>query len=158
MVQPDVAYFGQKDAQQALVISRLVADLNLPVRLEVGPTVREPDGLALSSRNALLSPEQREQARALYAGLHAAFDLAAAGERAAEALLDAAHAAMAPFAVAPEYLELVDPATLEPVSVLTQASLLTVAAHVGEVRLIDNLMLDPSHYPTPTLEALACSA
>ena len=154
MVQPDVAWFGQKDAQQILVIRRLVADLNLPVRLEVGPTVREPDGLALSSRNALLSSGERERAGALYAGLRAAFDLAAAGERAAAALLAAAHAAMAPFAVVPEYLALVDPATLEPVSRLDQPAMLAVAAHVGEVRLIDNLTLDPSHFAATTAEQL----
>src|SRR5271169_4164991 len=94
MALPDVAYFGQKDAQQVVVIRRLVADLNLPVRIEVCPTVREPDGLAMSSRNALLSGEERMRALALPAALDAASRRAAAGERSAFALLDAARQAM----------------------------------------------------------------
>ncbi len=154
MVQPDVAFFGQKDFQQTVVIRRLVADLNLPVRIEVGPTVRDADGLALSSRNALLGAEERERARALCAGLGAAASLAADGERAAAALLDAARAAMLGFAVEPEYLTLVDPDTLEPVSQLREPALLAVAAHVGSVHLIDNLTLDPSHRATTKAEQL----
>jgi pantoate--beta-alanine ligase len=153
MALPDVAYFGQKDAQQVLVIRRLVADLNLPLRLEVCPTVREADGLALSSRNAQLSPLERQRALALYAGLSAAAELASAGEHSAEALLGAARAAMASLDVEPEYLALVDPDSLEPVSLFEQPALLAVAAHVGPVRLIDNAILDPSNYaatPFPT--------
>jgi pantoate--beta-alanine ligase len=150
MALPDVAYFGQKDAQQVLVIRRLVADLNLPVRVKVCPTVREADGLALSSRNAQLSPEERERALGLYAGLTAAAELAVAGERSAEALLGTAHAAMQSFAVEPEYLALVDPDSLEPVAQLEQPALLAVAAHVGPVRLIDNVILDPSNFAATT--------
>ena len=109
MALPDAAYFGQKDAQQVVVIRRLAADLNLPVRIEALPTVREPDGLALSSRNALLAPDERARALALPAALDAALAMAADGERSAAALLDAAREAMRPFDVEPEYLALVDP-------------------------------------------------
>ncbi len=145
IVQPKVAFFGQKDAQQVLVIRRLVADLNLPVRIEVGPTVREADGLALSSRNAQLGPRERERALALYAGLRAAAEVAMDGERAADALLGAAYSAMVLFDVEPEYLSLVDPDSLEEISRLDGPALLAVAAHVGSVRLIDNVILDPSN-------------
>jgi pantoate--beta-alanine ligase len=148
MVLPDTAYFGQKDAQQVLVIRRLVADLNLPVRIEVCPTVREPDGLALSSRNALLSSDERARALSLYRALSAAAELATTGERSPEALLNEARAAMASFAVEPEYLALVDPDTLEPVTRLDEPALLAVAANVGATRLIDNLILDPLALPT----------
>jgi pantoate--beta-alanine ligase len=149
MVAPDVAYFGQKDAQQAIVIRRLVADLDLPVRIETCPTVREPDGLALSSRNARLSPEQREQALALVRGLEATRAAASAGERSTEELLARGRAAMAALGVEGgrvEYLALVDPATLEPVERLREPALLAVAARIGETRLIDNFLLDPAAF------------
>jgi pantoate--beta-alanine ligase len=162
MALPDVAYFGQKDAQQVLVIRRLASDLNLPVRIETLPTVREPDGLAMSSRNALLAPDERARARALPAALEAARVLAAAGERSAQALLDAAREAMRPFDVEPEYIALVEPDTLEPVLTLTGAALLALAARVGQVRLIDNTVLAPAaiHSSQPLEgEAIAiCSA
>jgi pantoate--beta-alanine ligase len=141
MTMPDVAYFGQKDAQQVVVIRRLAADLNLPVRIEALPTVREPDGRALSSRNTLLSPAERERALALPAALHAASTLAVGGERSASALLEAARAAMRPFEVEPEYVALVDPETLEPLKQLAGDALLAIAARVGAVRLIDNTIL-----------------
>ncbi len=144
MAMPDVAYFGQKDAQQVVVIRRLAADLNLPVRIEALPTVRESDGLALSSRNALLTPDDRARALALPAALRAATALAAGGERSTAALLDAAREAMCPFAVEPEYLALVDPDTLEPLERLDGDALLAIAARVGEVRLIDNTTLFPA--------------
>jgi pantoate--beta-alanine ligase len=145
MALPDVAYFGQKDAQQLVVIRRLVADLNLPVRVEACPTVREPDGLAMSSRNALLSGEERARALALPAALDAALAHAAAGECSARVLLEVAREAMLEFGVEPEYLALVDPETLEDRETLTRASLLAVAARIGEVRLIDNALLAPAH-------------
>jgi pantoate--beta-alanine ligase len=141
MAMPDVAYFGQKDAQQVLVIRRAASDLNLPVRIVALPTVREADGLALSSRNALLTPAQRDRALALPGALEAARALAATGERSARALLDAAREAMRPFGVEPEYLALVEPDTLEPVDTLAGETLLAIAARVGEVRLIDNAIL-----------------
>jgi len=144
MAAPDVVCFGQKDAQQVAVLRRLVADLNLPVRIDVCPTVRDPDGLAMSSRNALLSLDERAQAVALPAALRAAGELAAAGERSPTALLDAARAAMLPFGVDPEYVALVDPDTLEPVEALDHDALLALAARVGAVRLIDNAVLHPA--------------
>jgi pantoate--beta-alanine ligase len=155
MASPDVLYLGQKDAQQVLVIRRLVADLNLPVTIEVQPTVRERDGLALSSRNALLSPSARGRALALHAALSAAQELATAGERSSQRLLDAAHAALEPFAVTPEYLELVDPETLEPAAELDRPALLAIAAPVDGVRLIDNTTLLPiaRTAPQPVLTA-----
>ncbi len=118
MALPDVAYFGQKDAQQVVVIRHLARDLNLPVRIEALPTVRERDGLAMSSRNALLSADERARALALPAALDAARALAATGERSARLLLEAARAALRPFDVEPEYLELVEPETLEPLDAL----------------------------------------
>jgi pantoate--beta-alanine ligase len=144
MVAPDVAFFGQKDAQQALVIRRLVTDLNLPVRIEVGATVREPDGLALSSRNVRLDADDRRRALALSRALRAAEGTVAAGTRSADAVLTAARAAMTPFDVEPEYLALVDPEDLRPVDAVDQETLLAVAAHVGRVRLIDNTILAPA--------------
>jgi pantoate--beta-alanine ligase len=141
MALPDVAYFGQKDAQQVLVIRRLVADLNLPVQVCALPTVRESDGLAMSSRNALLGPPERIRARALSAALRVAGDLAAAGERSPAALLDAAQAQLRAADVEVEYLALVDPETLEPLERLDRDALLAVAARVGAVRLIDNTTL-----------------
>lgn len=149
MALPDVAYFGQKDAQQVLVIRRLARDLNLPARIEALPTVREPDGLALSSRNALLAPSERARALALAGALQAAGELAADGERSAEALLDAAREAMQALGVEPEYLTLVDPDTLEPIDALAGEALLAVAARIGQVRLIDNAILSPTATRTP---------
>jgi pantoate--beta-alanine ligase len=143
MAMPDVAYFGQKDAQQVVVIRRLAADLNLPVHIEALPTIREADGLALSSRNTLLTPTDRKRALALPAALQAATALAARGECSAAALLEAADAAMRPFDLEPEYVALVDPQTLEPIEQLGAEALLAIAARVGAVRLIDNAILSP---------------
>jgi len=140
MVGPDVAFFGQKDAQQALVVRRLVRDLDMPVRIEVAPTVRDADGLALSSRNVRLNG-QRDRAVALSRALAAAQDAVAAGERDAAAVRAAALAAMTPFSVEPEYLELVDTDTLAAVESIDGEVLLAVAAQVGGVRLIDNTLL-----------------
>jgi pantoate--beta-alanine ligase len=149
MAMPDVLYLGQKDAQQVVVIRRLVEDLNLPVRIEALPTVREPDGLALSSRNALLDPAARARALALPAALRAAGELAEAGERSAATLLDAAQTALATFEVQDDYVALVDPDTLEPLVELDRPALLAIAAHVGGVRLIDNATLEPSGVLVP---------
>ena len=158
MANPDTLYLGQKDAQQVLVIRRLVADLNLPVAIEVQPTVRERDGLALSSRNALLGAPARRRALALHAALHAAEELARAGERAPQKLLAAAHAALEPFGVRPEYLELVDPDTLEALDELDRPALLAIAAQVGGVRLIDNATLQPTATTTRKASTSTCSA
>jgi pantoate--beta-alanine ligase len=144
MVGPDVAFFGQKDAQQALVVRRLVRDLDLPVGIEVRPTVREPDGLALSSRNVHLQGADRERALALRDALQAAQDALHAGERDADALRAAALAAMTARDVEPEYLELVSPDDLEPMTRVEGDALLAVAARVGSTRLIDNALLSPN--------------
>ena len=141
MAGPDVAYFGQKDAQQLAVIRRLVRDLDLPVRIEAVPTVREADGLALSSRNVHLSPEDRRRAVALSRGLAAAERAAQDGERDAASVRAAAVAAMQPFGVEPEYLELVRPDTLAPVADLDGDVLVAVAARLGGTRLIDNTLI-----------------
>ena len=144
IVSPDVAYFGQKDAQQAIVIRRLVEDLNMNVRIEACPTVREADGLAMSSRNAHLSSEERSRALAMPRALAAAAAAVTDGERSAHALRTAAREAMRAFDVEPEYIELVQPDTLDQVARLERPALLTVAARVGSTRLIDNVILDPS--------------
>jgi pantoate--beta-alanine ligase len=141
MAQPDVAVFGQKDAQQVAVIRRMLADLDVPVRLELVPTVREPDGLAMSSRNAYLGPRDRARAVALARGLRAARRAVAAGEREPSALVASARAAMAEHEVEPEYLALVDPDTFAPLPALDGRGLLVVAARVGPARLIDNELL-----------------
>ncbi|HWX87473.1 MAG TPA: pantoate--beta-alanine ligase [Solirubrobacteraceae bacterium] len=144
MVGPDVAYFGQKDAQQVIVIRRLVEDLNIPVRIEAGPTMREPDGLAMSSRNVQLDYRERERALALYAALEATAAAVSTGERSATRLLAIGRAAMERYALEPEYLALVSPSTLEPVTRLEEPALLAIAARVGSTRLIDNLLIDPA--------------
>ena len=141
MVGPDVAYFGQKDAQQALVISKLVRDLDLPVRIEVCPTMRDPDGLALSSRNVYLSPEERERALALSRALRAAEASVAAGELERAAVLAAARAELDAAGIEPDYLELRSAHDLAPVERVNGSTLLAVAARVGRARLIDNTIL-----------------
>ncbi|HKN92836.1 MAG TPA: pantoate--beta-alanine ligase [Thermoleophilaceae bacterium] len=141
MAQPDRAYFGQKDAQQALVIRRLVRDLNIPVEIRVCPTVREESGLALSSRNAYLSDEERERAAAISRGLRAAEDTVRAGERDAAKVLAAARAELDAAQIEPEYLELRSADDLSPVERVNGSTLLAVAARVGRARLIDNTML-----------------
>jgi pantoate--beta-alanine ligase len=146
VVGPDVAYFGQKDAQQAVVIRRMVRDLDFPVRIEVLPTVREPDGLAMSSRNAYLEPADRERATALSRALAAAEREARADSLAAG--LDAARAELVAAAIEPEYLEVRDAETLEPVDRLgDRPVLVALAARVGAARLIDNVLIDPSNVP-----------
>ena len=143
MAQPDVAFFGQKDAQQVAVTRRVVRDLDIPVRIEVGETIREPDGLALSSRNVHLREADRRRAPALRRGLDAVRACHAAGERDATILAAIGRAAMAELDVEPEYLELVTPETFAPVhSVGDEPVLVAVAARVGDVRLIDNDILD----------------
>ena len=141
MVQPDVAYFGQKDAQQALVIRKLVRDLDIPVEIEILPTVRESDGLAMSSRNVYLSPEERGRALALSRALEAATREVAAGRLGAEAVLGAARRELDARGVEPEYLELRSADDLSPASRVNGKTLLAVAARVGRARLIDNTIL-----------------
>jgi pantoate--beta-alanine ligase len=144
MVQPDVAFFGQKDAQQALVIRKLVRDLDFDTRIEICPTVREPDGLALSSRNVRLRGDDRRRALALRRGLTVAEEAAAGGERDADAIAHLARVEMEQLQVEPEYLALVNPEDLAPVHVVRGDTLVTVAARIGEVRLIDNTLISGS--------------
>jgi pantoate--beta-alanine ligase len=141
MVGPDIAYFGQKDAQQAAVIRRLVRDLDMPVRIEVCPTVRDQDGLALSSRNAHLSASERQRATALHRALRAAQDAVAAGERSPNAVLSIARSELRSADVEPEYVELVSADTLAPVQRIDGDVLTVIAARVGSTRLIDNTLI-----------------
>ncbi len=143
MALPDVAYFGRKDAQQLLVIRRLVADLNLPVRIAAVTTVREADGLALSSRNRRLSAEQRERALGIPRALARVRERAATGERSGEVLLECAREVLADHLLEAEYVALVDPDSLAPLSRLGGDGLVLIAARVGDVRLIDNEIVGP---------------
>jgi pantoate--beta-alanine ligase len=141
IVQPDTAFFGQKDAQQALVVRRMARDLDMPVRIEVCPTIREPDGLAMSSRNVRLTAAARQQALALSAGLAAAERAVSGGERDTRAVATVARAAMHQRGVEPEYLEIVSTETMARVERIDGEALLAIAAHVDGVRLIDNVIL-----------------
>lgn len=141
IVQPDIAFFGQKDAQQAIVIRRMVRDLDFPVRIEVLPTVREPDGLAISSRNRYLTEDQRPRATALHRALRAAEDAAAGGES-VDAVLAAARAELRDAGIDPEYLEARDAEDLAPAHDLNgRPVLIALAACVGRARLIDNTLI-----------------
>jgi pantoate--beta-alanine ligase len=142
MVQPDAAYFGQKDAQQTRIIQQLVRDLDLPIDIRVCPIVREPDGLAISSRNRYLSPDERKNAVVLYQSLQEARQMADGGERDAKTIRDrmAAVICAAPGA-AIDYVELVDNSTLQPVTVIQGEVLAAVAVKFGQTRLIDNVVL-----------------
>ena len=145
-VGPDVAFFGQKDAQQAAVIRRMVRDLDFPVRVEVLPIVREADGLAMSSRNAYLDEDARERAVALSRGLEAARRIAR--EESLQAGLAAVRGELAAAGIEPEYLEARDAESLMPVAELGDRQVLVaVAAQVGAARLIDNVLIDPISTP-----------
>ncbi len=142
IVAPDLAFFGQKDAAQLAIIRRMVRDLNMPVQIVSCPIVREADGLAMSSRNSYLSTQGRKSALALYRSLREAQRLFDAGEHDSEKLIEAAKAALAQEDSAKlDYFEIVDPDTLDPVRTIAQPALAAVAAYVGGIRLIDNLVL-----------------
>lgn len=143
IVDPDFAFFGQKDAAQVAIIRRMVRDLNIPVQIITGPIVREADGLAMSSRNAYLDPQQRKSATVLYRSLleiQKAFDQ---GERGSDTLIAAGKRSFTEDA-APrlDYLEIVDPDTLNPVDHVSRRALVAVAAFFGKTRLIDNIVLE----------------
>lgn len=143
IVKPHVAIFGLKDYQQYLVIRRMVQDLNLDLEVVGMPTVREPDGLASSSRNAYLTPEEREKATVLFRALMAAKEAFEEGKRDADEILEAARSVLAGEpAVRVQYLELRDPETLEPLKGEVRRGLLAVAAYLGNTRLIDNCLLE----------------
>jgi pantoate--beta-alanine ligase len=141
IVAPKIAYFGQKDAQQAAVIKRLAEDLNFPVRIEICPIVRESDGLAMSSRNVRLSGDDRRQAAALHRALEAIQNAAGAGVSDPAAARVQGLAELEAAGLSPEYLELVSADTLAPVQSIADGTLAVVAARVGGTRLIDNLLI-----------------
>lgn len=142
-VQPDVAYFGEKDAQQLAVIRRMTADRGLPIEIRGVPTVRDPDGLALSSRNLRLDVRSREQALAIPKALREAGEMALSGERSTDSLARHVRQLLIENGIEPEYVEVRDPDDLTPVAEINgRPVLLAVAATVGEVRLIDNVILE----------------
>jgi len=142
IVQPQFAFFGQKDAAQVAVIRKMVRDLNFDVQIVICPIVREQDGLAMSSRNAYLSAQERKQALVLSRSLEEVRRLQEQGENCAETLIAAGKQVIAEEpAVKVDYFEVVDPDTLEPVSDVTKGALVAVAAYVGATRLIDNLLI-----------------
>ncbi len=144
IVQPDFAFFGQKDAAQVAVLGRMVRDLNFPLELVVCPTVREPDGLAMSSRNRYLSPSERKSSLALSRALNAMQSLAQQGEHRSDRLLaEGLRVLEAEPGMKIDYLSVVNPDTLEPVENVAAGALLAVAAFVGTTRLIDNVLLRP---------------
>jgi pantoate--beta-alanine ligase len=144
IIEPDVAFFGQKDAAQLAVIRRMVRDLNFAVQVVGCPIVREPDGLAMSSRNVYLSPEERVRALVLHRSLQRAEKEFRSGEVNAAQLNKAARNVIAGEPqVRLDYLEIVDPETLAPVDTIAQSALVAVAAYVGPTRLIDNVVLTP---------------
>jgi len=144
IIEPDIAVFGQKDAAQSAIIKRMVRDLNLPVEIVLGPIVRESDGLAMSSRNAYLDPQQRQQALVLSRALARIEQVFRKGERSTTRLVAVGREA---FSSEPnarlDYLAAVDPETLEPVDSIARETLIAVAAYIGTIRLIDNVLLKP---------------
>ena len=144
ILEPDMAFFGQKDAAQATIIRRMVQDLNLPVEIAVCPIVREPDGLAMSSRNAYLNPQERKSALALNRALSEVKSRFDQGERNASGLITVEKQTLTrELGVRLDYFEIVDPVTLDPMPELTSTVLVALAALVGNTRLIDNILLNP---------------
>jgi pantoate--beta-alanine ligase len=142
IVQPTRAYFGQKDAQQSVVIRQLVRDLDIPVELVVAPTVREADGLALSSRNSYLTPQQRAAAPSIFRALSAARTLFEGGERNAEALRQAMRTTLSGLPdLRIDYASVADPETLRELQTVDREALASIAVRLGTTRLIDNLLL-----------------
>jgi pantoate--beta-alanine ligase len=155
ITQPDRAYFGQKDAQQLAVIQRMVRDLDVPVVVRACPTVREPDGLAMSSRNAYLAPAERAAAPALYRALQVARQLLAGGERHAARLKTAMSATLgAEPLVEEDYVAVADPDSMAELDTVTDGALFAIAARIGRTRLIDNLLVGaaPIESASPTGE------
>jgi pantoate--beta-alanine ligase len=142
IVRPQRAYFGQKDAQQLAVVRRMAADLDMGIEVVGLPTVREPDGLAMSSRNAYLSPAEREAAAVLWRSLRRARELFEGGERRAEAMRKAMRAVLAEEPLAQvEYVSVADPGTLQEQETIAGPALVSLAVRMGRTRLIDNIVL-----------------
>lgn len=143
IIQPDVAFFGQKDAQQAVVIRRMVADLNMPLKIQVCPTVREEDGLAISSRNGYLSETQRKDAPLLYKSLQRARQLIGTGITDPEQIIAEMKKILGQSSLLEsEYIEIVEPETLEPLKAVKGPALVVLAVRCGPARLIDNILVD----------------
>lgn len=159
IIRPHIAYFGQKDFQQVTVLRRLVQDLNVNTRIRVCPTVREPDGLAISSRNTYLTSENRQAASVLFKSLRRAREMFQHGETRAGALVDAVQSVVASEAAANlEYIAVVNPAVLEPVEEAVSGSVALIAARVGPARLIDNVILGPASLSEAELIELVLNA
>ena len=141
IIQPDYAFFGQKDAQQSILIRKMVKDLNMPMEIVVCPTIREKDGLAISSRNKYLTPDQRKDAPLLYQSLQKAQRLIQSGQKDPEKIRREMEAVLKKSAqINIEYIEIVNPDTLEPLEILTGPALIAIAARLGQARLIDNII------------------
>ncbi len=147
LAAPCVAVFGRKDYQQWKVVERMTRDLDLPVEIAAMPTVREPDGLALSSRNRYLSPEERERALGIARGIRAAMHAFDEGERKAASLLSLARAEIEPAFDAIDYVAIADADTLQPLDRVEERALLAVAAKIGKTRLIDNVVFGEDRVP-----------
>jgi pantoate--beta-alanine ligase len=147
IVQPDIAYFGQKDAQQAIVIRRMVADLNMPLQIVVCPTVREHDGLAISSRNQYLTPQQRKDAACIYRSLQKCREMVNQGVRDAKSIIAEMHKILSePRSVEEiQYVSIVEAETLQAVKKISGMVLVAIAVKMGTTRLIDNILLDAGH-------------
>jgi len=155
IVQPDVAVFGQKDLQQLLIIQRMVRDLNFPVRIIAGPTVREPDGLAMSSRNSYLSHEERRESATLYRALQQGKTLIESGERRAPIVIEAITTMVSSIRGSRiDYIELVDLERLQPIQRIQGKIALALAVYVGQTRLIDNLVLEVQNGKVREIPAL----
>lgn len=142
IVDPDVAYFGQKDAQQAIIIKRMTRDLNFPIKIKVLPTIREKDGLAMSSRNKYLSPQQRKEARILYGSLKKARSLSERGLRDVDRTRDVIFKMINSKKTARlEYIEIVSTKNLRPAKKIKSGTLIAIACHFGQARLIDNIII-----------------
>ncbi|MDP8230888.1 MAG: pantoate--beta-alanine ligase [Candidatus Gorgyraea atricola] len=143
IVQPDIAYFGQKDAQQAIVIKKMVEDLNIPIKIKVMPIVREKDGLAMSSRNLYLSPQERREALSLYKSLKLAKTLYRKGERDSRNIIKMIQKEILKESNAKiDYVSIVDTKNLKPLDRISNKALVAVAAKIGKTRLIDNAILN----------------
>ena len=143
IVGPDIAFFGQKDAQQAIIIKRMVADLNMPLEIAICPTIRESNGLAMSSRNKYLSEKEFQDASAIYAALQKAEQMIKAGQRDSKKIIGAVREIIAkPGTLGPEYIQIVEPATLAEVETVRGRVLIAIAAKIGSTRLIDNILVD----------------
>jgi pantoate--beta-alanine ligase len=144
IVEPDIAYFGQKDAQQAVIIKRMASDLDMAVSIKVVPTVRDADGLALSSRNRYLTPGERRDAGVLYQALLKAKRLVEEGERQSEKIIEAMRKLIEDVPSARvDYIAIVHPETMEEIETIESQALVALAVYIGKTRLIDNMVVKP---------------